>query len=660
MASREPKFEDTTPIHDVAPRFEDTIPHVEDHSSVVPPQPKKIGHALTTLLGLGQGATLGTSDEIAGGLNAAKDIVTGKIPLDTDKISDSYVEGRESLRKLQAEAQKENPINYGVSEFAGGFAVPGLGALGKIHKATKALPLLAKLAARTGLGAAAGGALTAASQAGHSEATTPEGVLEDIIKPVDIPFTDRQLPAPLLGAAIGGAVPAASTVGGEIAAKTAGGLETLGERIPLINTIVKPFRKGREGEVLTLPSQLRKASGVAEDTGQFLQNSYAKVKQNYEDLLAQADKDGITPDIASAAKKIENDLQNVISNTKKPEIVEDANKVLKELKNYITPEQIIPEKRFITESQVPVEPSVASTGGLINPEPQLQTIQKETIIPGKTIPAQTTVTPRQGKELQTTLGQLSGPDTTLATPQGKAMAGGAKADITEALDSITGLPEANTKYKRAMEALGELGIDPQDLKPTGFPNQESNVSSDVTKKLLSLIENVDKDTVKGTVVNKQLNNAIAALKEIDPATAAMLQEKIRGVSENLALTKQISGGSGLYNTLSTKLPGHISNILGLGVNRVENAIPNIEQRATTSATDSQIKPEELSKRTYNMNTPQLTQIASKLVSSPSLQSDGAALQKALSTNNSASKNAVLFNLLQKEEGRKVLREMGNF
>lgn len=116
------------------------------------------------LRGAAQGATLGFSDEIAGGAGALWDSLS---PDQKKSFEDLYIQNRDESRKANKTAQEANPITYGASELGGGIAtafVPGL-------NTGKLTTLGGRVAANAGLGALAG--------AGMSEANNAEALAKD-------------------------------------------------------------------------------------------------------------------------------------------------------------------------------------------------------------------------------------------------------------------------------------------------------------------------------------------------------------------------------------------------------------------------------------------------------------------------------------------------
>lgn len=104
-------------------------------------------------LGALQGATLGFSDEIVGGLSAAGGALLGNF-----NVSENYQRGRDVVRQANEAASEANPGSYLVGELAGGIVLPG--------GVARAAPAALKTAAQPALRKAGFGATRAAAGGG--------------------------------------------------------------------------------------------------------------------------------------------------------------------------------------------------------------------------------------------------------------------------------------------------------------------------------------------------------------------------------------------------------------------------------------------------------------------------------------------------------------
>lgn len=193
-----------------------------------PPAPSapRIGVADSAARGIGQGASLGFSDE-AGGFGAwLASKVHGETPRAAGRgaqapLSDasSYDAGRDAERAANAEASEAHPAAYGVGEVAGGIlpavAMGGASAPAGFAKFLQAGGRLGRAALT---GAAQGGAYGAAAGAGHSEAQDASGVLRDTAR------------GATTGAIAGGVLPVAAAGASRAAQSVAGGARNLANR----------------------------------------------------------------------------------------------------------------------------------------------------------------------------------------------------------------------------------------------------------------------------------------------------------------------------------------------------------------------------------------------------------------------------------------------
>ena len=137
-----------------------------------PQQPSQLESGLR---GAVQGASLGFSDEAAGGLgyfkNAVSQLAKSGMLTDSKALEDAYTQSRNSERQANDMAQQANPLTYGGTQIAGGLALP-IGsfnaAKGAILGGAQALGSsneddFSGLAKDTGAGAVLGGAAGAAS-----------------------------------------------------------------------------------------------------------------------------------------------------------------------------------------------------------------------------------------------------------------------------------------------------------------------------------------------------------------------------------------------------------------------------------------------------------------------------------------------------------------
>lgn len=118
--------------------------------------------------GVGQGATLGFADEMAGGVGGASDYLGAKLRGDQAVFGELYTKNRDESRALDAKYRAAFPKEFTGGEIGGGALLslaPGVGALNAAKTARQAI--------------AGGTALGMLTGAGSSEADSLEGVAKD-------------------------------------------------------------------------------------------------------------------------------------------------------------------------------------------------------------------------------------------------------------------------------------------------------------------------------------------------------------------------------------------------------------------------------------------------------------------------------------------------
>lgn len=126
---------------------------IAKHKKLTEPKRAKTPEFESFLRGGAQGVTLGFADEIAGALEAAKDVAVG--PTKFENLLDQYRKRRDESRLAYKAAQQDSPYWFGAGEFGGGLAttaIPGM-ALAKGASIGQKLGTAAKLGGAVGLGA---------------------------------------------------------------------------------------------------------------------------------------------------------------------------------------------------------------------------------------------------------------------------------------------------------------------------------------------------------------------------------------------------------------------------------------------------------------------------------------------------------------------------
>lgn len=167
------------------------------------PQKDYIGPVRTAAMHGLEGASLGTGDEVVGGLTG----VFGRQP--GEDFGKAYVRGRNGVRETLAKSRAQHPTIAAGSEIAGSVAAP-LGTIGKLIKG-RSLPMQALRSSVVGTisGGVAG--------AGYSEGQDPEGI--------------QPFPEVLANAGKSAAISGAIGAGLPVAARAVHGIERFGERV---------------------------------------------------------------------------------------------------------------------------------------------------------------------------------------------------------------------------------------------------------------------------------------------------------------------------------------------------------------------------------------------------------------------------------------------
>lgn len=240
---------------------------------------------------IAQGASLGFSDEAAGGLGALKDIATGKTGLDWQAIKQAYQTTRDQERSLNKQSEERNPNLYKTLEIASGLISP-IGTVGKVAKG-------ASLAARAGKLALEGGLIGGATGAGFSEGKNLGEVATDT-----------------LGGAAVGLLPGTALGGAGVAAK-------IGEHVPfnLISSLGKGAEEGLKGN---LPSHIKLTENVDSLLNKLVQSGdNQKVAQILEQIGVNP-KTLYTKNLATGESELNPKALSIVQNMLKKSVNEKA------------------------------------------------------------------------------------------------------------------------------------------------------------------------------------------------------------------------------------------------------------------------------------------------------------------------------------------------
>lgn len=285
-----PKYDDTQPVQEEAPKYEDTSVHpiYED--------PTSIGDLAKSV---GQGVAFGFGDELLGGAQATKDVLSGN-----SKLSDLYSQYRKHQQANEQEyedVKKRSPLLSLVGELGGSvlpaIATGGLSEAGSLASAIRsgarlptiineAIPLIktgAKIGALGGLGGS------------RANIENPVELGKDVIT----------------GAAVGGTLGPLTEAGFAKGGKSIGNFV---EDSPILRQHFKAFREGLKGRGFTgdknLSNLVQESDTVAGDLADKMKAGKDYINQQYGSVL-KGDIN-FTPEEAS----IFDDLATIISSKK--------------------------------------------------------------------------------------------------------------------------------------------------------------------------------------------------------------------------------------------------------------------------------------------------------------------------------------------------------
>lgn len=213
----------------------------------------------SALRGAAQGASLGFADELTGGAEALKDVLSSNVYGASD-IPSLYKQHRNESRAAYDAAQKANPLTYAAGELGGSFALPA----GEIFAPAEGAGLLSRLVS----GAKAGAAIGAGSALGNADELNME-------------TSKEALKQGAIGLGAGAAVTGA-----------AAGLGKAGEN--LINKyqgtrdLAQVFNAAKAGESMLGEEAANKASQGVADTSKDYINTILGKKKEASDLYEKA------------------------------------------------------------------------------------------------------------------------------------------------------------------------------------------------------------------------------------------------------------------------------------------------------------------------------------------------------------------------------------
>lgn len=582
------------------PKFDETeeLPSFDQTEVVAPAEPEKMGPGQAALLGAEQGLTLGTSDEISGGIGAGLDKtqalmaklgLTGPSPTEVNaKLAaegtkgnvgpkstlDLYKEMRDAERAKIKKGTEDQPGATLAGNIAGGaLLAPAAGALTPIKAAADA-GKLAKIGAAAYNGAAVGGL----ASLGTSEATTPDQLTEDV-------------KSGATGAGIiSGAIPAAGMAlkgAGNLASKTIGKSQTWQDLLSALKT-------GKEGLDMTSPS--------------FLKDSRDKIKE--------------------LANKADDAIRN-----KTTEIFGAKGKILDKL-----------ETSGIKTDTAPVLKQFADTVGS---SPALDDTERHAIQNTLEHNFKNGFT-KSPKELEKLLTDLKDLKAKVATPTGYQA-------VTNAIEDVKGLqnnlsPELGHLNNQAFQTI-DSGAALTGSNPLDYQNSKKNMS--MIESMANQLENSGDYKIQSKmddILNKGLstskNAQVGGLSTLVPEAAEAITQT-RPVANTMRISKQMQSPSFKGDNLFSSTANALSTGGTRGANAAGRAIKTSQDFLKTGI-----------QSISDMDKVALNGLGSKIanIGGEAGKKFAEVLTQA-STKNPQSKNAMIFGLMQQPEFREMYHQI---
>ena len=550
-----------------------------------------------------QGGSYGTSDEIIGALRAGGQALTGQTPLDIESLKKAYKENRDEERSANKKSAEANPTTYKTLELLSGLLAPG----GALIKGGKGLSLAAK-ALKTAAGGAALGGLAGA---GYSEGETPEEVAKDAA----------------IGAGVG-AAPGALLGGAAGIAKAAKYLP-----VPLFSKIGAGVTEGLKGN---LPGNVKLTENV-ENLLSKVADRKGIIKKAYDEIIGSAEAEGRKVNVEDFQKFVQK-LKEEAATNRTPEVVNDINKVVKNVEAYTTRLKEVPIEKapsnqgmlseytnFGKNVETPAAPEMA-TRKVINPE----------------------ISPKEAQNLKSSLGQYEAfspinPD--LETKEGRQFAGELKDKLGNQLQSdLPGLKSTDQQYGSLINTLKQIGIKPESLMTKNQLTGEMEVNPKAIKTIQSLLKQASAETGAAPIAKKSVDLFGQGLQSANvPSDMTNLLNKARA--------------SSTFDTVSGKFGGYI----GKGAEKTLTAEPTAKALATAPETVDTYNREprnsfQLSEDLKNASKQDLQDMVNTAHQIPGLENQAQKLQKSIEDENYRTTNQIMHDLLQRPNFRKSLEE----
>lgn len=591
-----------------------------------------IGTDITDITrGLGQGLTLGFSDELAGGAQALYDVATKKDKSLKD-LKDLYSKYQNLEQQKLKQSQERSPYLYGLSEMAGAVAPAAAGVVTGVLPAisTSSLGSIGRLAAKEALkkGLTKELAKDAASSAIKSEiarrgigsailgGAQAAGSTEAGISSEPKDFIKEVATGAGVGGTFGVALPSAISKIGKTGSALADKMTINSEQYPLVSQLKKSFNLGRSGVPVNETEHAinRMAAEEAADTS-LLTQQFLDAKDTLGRAIKQrvvdATNEGVEIPIRDTVVNNINDLDKLLTQNK----IAFSNSAIKDIINKL---------QFISKGENP----------LLNP-----------------------------LEIRTLKQQLNDLFWKTDSPDVKSIIRSLQTDLTGVLEEqVPGLKQLNQKYSDF------LRLGPETILSRGMDPAHAQVRwSDINKPhaaLASAIEELTSELrvpgIKKMPARKMMDSLSKNLTELEKTYPGILDETGIGSVENLnkflidagdraAIAKQVLRFDPQASPIKTVM-GIVSKIVPLDRGELL-AKANLLGRQTKALSGT------FSRKFTTASDPEMMTYIQKLKTStnPIINQTASSLEKALQEKNTVAKNAAMFVLLQNPEARKMLR-----
>lgn len=640
-----PAYEDTLPEEETVPKYEDTLEDASDISS-----------AESAVAGARQGATLGFSDEIGGGIQAGLDKLLGGVS-DVDAelaaqgfegsllpdASSVYKQARDENRAIDKAAEAANPGAYFAGELGGGLVSGGGLAKAGILKSTnlaKNAPMIQKMIASGKLGAKAG----AAAGLGASESEDATGMAVDTA----------------IGAGLGGVL--GSGIEGGIGGVKKGlsvGSQKLGElvdKFKIGRQAKRSYDLGKMGQGISSEADQNKFANRVNKEAQKLTNYILdKVEENHK---LKVDKlQGKSIDFTEMFQQAEQEIDNAVeafsldpeSAVKLKEMI--SKNLYKQLPGRVEKTAISTIK--LNKDGAPITTEKLKLKGDMSKaelESAFQMIGNENFTPSQ---SSMTVSPGSLSSTETALSegvargeipaekaaqivrnlQRAAFEKRIANPgEASVMKGLAKRASDLIKQEVPETASLTKKMATGLETLEQIG------EPELIRNIEgrTKVASD---KATNFINDLSKSGDPNKL--KQQNTVFGLLKEINPEYAKRFENRARNVAldQSLVKTSSTGGVSGLGQIVGSIKSGglKLTNLAGQAVRGAEKGVIKVGYLA-------------------GVPTQRLQQASVNLMSNPDKNSQRLGkMLETVATSPEQKRAAMLFSISQNKDFRELLQ-----